>query len=190
MEAQQSGTCLKSKQDQGWTLPEKAVTSSIPIEQMGKSRLLPGGVPAPAPFLPQVVSWDRWILSPSQGLLSPWQVRKLLYEAPRCAGPAVKGPREGRVCLWLRVFSLQTRPSPKCFILCVWWGCHVPRLLPTATRPWGWATPGPPRPRHLWKEDCSSGDPLITPARPGQAQEDVDAPSQGDDSLTSWARCP
>lgn len=39
-------------------------------------------MPALSPLLPQVVSGDRWILSPSQGLLSPLQVRKLLYEAP------------------------------------------------------------------------------------------------------------
>lgn len=43
------------QQDQGWTLLQKAFGSSIPTEQMEKSRLLPGGVPAPSLFRPQAV---------------------------------------------------------------------------------------------------------------------------------------
>lgn len=151
---------------------------------MGKSRLLPGGVPAPFPFLPQVVFGGRRVLSPRQ-------VRKLVYEAPGCAGPTAEGSREGRVCLRLRVFSLQTRPWPKRSILYL---VGLPRNQAAAERrrapgvgrpgassarrppergplPAGVPSapqPGPARPRRTWVPQVRDGTPW--PLRPGGSE--------------------
>lgn len=163
-------------QDRGWTLLWKALGSRIPLKQMGKSRLLPGGVPAPFPFLPQVVFWDGWILSPSH----PSRCGSCFMRLPGVWGPLQRDPGRGRFACGCECFPCKHGLCQSVSSY-MWWGGHVTGLLPSAAGPWGWATLGPPRPGDLWKEDHSSQGPLSTLAGPGQAQ------SQGHDSPTSQA---
>lgn len=137
------------QQDQGWTLLQKAFGSSIPTEQMEKSRLLPGGVPAPSPFLPQAVPGVGRFSVPAKPSAARGRCGNCFMRLPGTQDP-LWGIQGGAGLLWFQVFSLQTRPLPKCVIphVCVGeGGCHVhvASPLPTTARPWGRAALGPQR---------------------------------------------
>ena len=76
------------QQDKRWTLLQKAFGSSIPIEQMEKSRLLPGGAPAPFLFLPQAVPRTGRLSAPAKSSAAPSRCGNCFMRLPSAQGPS------------------------------------------------------------------------------------------------------
>ena len=77
---------------------------SIPIEQMEKSRLLPGRAPAPSLLLPQAVPRAGRLSAPAKPSAAPSRCGNCFMRLPGAQGPPGRDPGRGRFACGCKCF--------------------------------------------------------------------------------------